>query len=220
MNAREMINVNNERRKYLSKENEKYYSDMLVYIRTSTISEKAGEELLLELLEHLIEAQKQGKTAEDVFGKHPKDYCERLIIGLPKPGWKERISFYLYISFLGVAWLLITDGVMNILLRTMNIQTKTMAPLPVMISFIGIAVIVMLIVKGLKWTVYAKHPYMLAGLIGGCVALFIASIAFLSSIEWFRLSSVRLSPYVTLAAAVIAFLLSFYFKKLDQRLSS
>ncbi|MFL0364078.1 DUF1129 family protein [Pseudobacillus sp. 179-B 2D1 NHS] len=221
MNAKEMVNVNNERRRCLSEENEKYYSDMLVYIRTSRIAEKAGEELLLELLEHLIEAQTQGKTAEDVFGKHPKDYCERLITGLPKPGWKERISFYLYISFLGAAWLLITDGIMNILLRTMNIQTKTMTLLPVMISFIGIAAIVMFIVRGVKWTVYAKRPVMIAGLIGVCVTLLVVSLAFLNSVEWFGVSlSAPLSPFVTLAAAVISFLISFYFKKLDQQLSS
>lgn len=40
MTAEEMIQVNNERRKQLNEENRKYYENMLVYLRLSSIPEK------------------------------------------------------------------------------------------------------------------------------------------------------------------------------------
>ena len=37
------------------------------------------EELLLEILDHLLEAQEDGKTAHDIFGEDLKAYCDELI---------------------------------------------------------------------------------------------------------------------------------------------
>ena len=73
MNVKEMVELNNQRRKLLTKENLKYYEDMLVYIRLSyDKSDQEIEEVLLELLDHLLEAQKEGRTAKEVFGRNPK----------------------------------------------------------------------------------------------------------------------------------------------------
>ncbi|WP_274447852.1 hypothetical protein [Priestia aryabhattai] len=41
MNAKELIKLNNKKRKELTKENEEYYDNLLVYIRTSvSVSEQ------------------------------------------------------------------------------------------------------------------------------------------------------------------------------------
>ena len=37
------------------------------------------EELLLEILDHLLEAQEDGKTAHNIFGEDLKAYCDELI---------------------------------------------------------------------------------------------------------------------------------------------
>ncbi|WP_347862474.1 hypothetical protein U0355_04750 [Salimicrobium sp. PL1-032A] len=58
MQKKEMIKSNNEKRKELTEENREYYEDMLLYIRLSySKSEQDMEEVLAELLDHLLEAQ-------------------------------------------------------------------------------------------------------------------------------------------------------------------
>jgi uncharacterized membrane-anchored protein len=98
MNAKDLIALNNEKRKQLNEHNRNYYGNMLVYIRSHLLlSEQQSEELLMELLDHLLEAQKHGKNAEDVFGKDPKAYCDELIRQLPK---EKKRNIYAFIGYL------------------------------------------------------------------------------------------------------------------------
>jgi uncharacterized membrane-anchored protein len=98
MNAKDLVVLNNEKRKQLNEHNRNYYTDMLVYIRSHLLlSEQQSEELLMELLDHLLEAQKHGKSAEDVFGKDAKAYCDELIRQLPK---EKKRNIYAFIGYL------------------------------------------------------------------------------------------------------------------------
>lgn len=93
MNAEQLAELNFEKRKELTKENLKYYEDMLLYIRLSyDKSEQETEEILSELLDHLLEAQKEGRTVKDVFGANPKKYADEIIGELPKMVTKERVK--------------------------------------------------------------------------------------------------------------------------------
>ena len=61
-------------------ENEKYYSDMLIYIRLQlSLSEQQSEEVLMEMLDHLLDGQHEGKSAQDIFGADPKGYADEII---------------------------------------------------------------------------------------------------------------------------------------------
>lgn len=94
MKAKAIIELNNDKRKELTPENLKYYEDMLVYIRLSyTKSEQETEEILLELLEHLLEAQGEGKSAREVFGEDPRQYADQIVGEIPQMVTKERVSF-------------------------------------------------------------------------------------------------------------------------------
>ena len=79
MTEKEMVKLNNEKRELLTTENEAAYGDMLIYLRLTSVPQKQMEELLLEILDHLLEAQKDGKTAHDIFGEDLKAYCDELI---------------------------------------------------------------------------------------------------------------------------------------------
>lgn len=93
MNKQVLIQSNNELRKRLTKENRKYFEDMLVYIRLSyDKSEQETEEILSEMLIHLLEAQENGKSAEAVFGSNPKLYADEIIGELPKMVTRERVK--------------------------------------------------------------------------------------------------------------------------------
>ena len=95
-----MVELNNQRRKLLTKENLKYYEDMLVYIRLSyDKSDQEIEEVLLELLDHLLEAQKEGRTAKEVFGRNPKEFADEIVGALPKLVTKEKIKYSFMIIF-------------------------------------------------------------------------------------------------------------------------
>ena len=56
---------------------------MLVYLRLSNVPEHQVEELLLEILDHLIEAQAENKNAYDIFGNDLQSYCDELIALYP-----------------------------------------------------------------------------------------------------------------------------------------
>lgn len=104
MKVKEMIQMNNQKRDELNEENLIYYEDMLLYIRSSLDkSEHDTEEILLELLEHLLQAQNEGKTANDVFGHNLKEYCQEIIEEIPKEKRKEQLRFATYITLISLA---------------------------------------------------------------------------------------------------------------------
>ena len=81
MNAAEMVELNNQLRKQLNEENAKYYENLLVYIRSQAFakSEQETEDIALEILQDILEAQKHQQTAEDYFGKQPKEVADELV---------------------------------------------------------------------------------------------------------------------------------------------
>ncbi|WP_428910916.1 DUF1129 family protein [Niallia sp. Krafla_26] len=101
MEAKKLIEENNQKREHLAKENLRYYEDMLIYIRfASNKSEQETEEILTELLDHLLEAQDEGKTAEQVFGENPRPIIDEIIGELPSLITKKRtLTFAMIIVY-------------------------------------------------------------------------------------------------------------------------
>ena len=85
MNEDQLAHENNELRKQLTKYNKKVYENILMYIRTSLRTSKETEEVLMEVLEHTIQAQKQGKDIHAVIGDNPKAYAKEITDALPYP---------------------------------------------------------------------------------------------------------------------------------------
>src|SRR5690625_17934 len=114
MKAKEIVQLNNEKRKQLNKENLKDYEDMLIYIRlTSTKSERQTEEILLELLDHALMAQKEGKTIRDIFGDDLKAYSQDLIDEIPEKTKKKQLKFTSRIILLFLAVSSLFHGIIN-----------------------------------------------------------------------------------------------------------
>ncbi|SFG48930.1 DUF1129 family protein [Sporolactobacillus nakayamae] len=112
ISLKQLVSNNNEKRKLLTKENENYYDDMLVYIRLkSKASEQESEEILMELLDHLIEGQKDGKTAAHIFGNDPKGYADELISELPKETFRTRLPFFSMLAGTFITWYLLGRGI-------------------------------------------------------------------------------------------------------------
>ncbi|SDS84053.1 Protein of unknown function [Paenibacillaceae bacterium GAS479] len=100
----ELIHENNRLRVNLNNENKQYYEEMILYIRTSDIGQHKAEELLLEILQHLLQAQTEGRSASQVFGSQPAEYCRELVKQLPKPRISERLSTIALILWASLTW--------------------------------------------------------------------------------------------------------------------
>lgn len=112
MKARELIEQNNKKRALLTEENEKYYTNLLLYIRTKlTLSEQQSEEVLMEMLDHLTEGQQDGKTAQEIFGDDPKGYADEIISHLPRENKRKSFIFVSEIAINLVGWFLIMRSI-------------------------------------------------------------------------------------------------------------
>lgn len=117
MQSDALIKLNNEKRKELNEENKKYYERLLLYVRlVLDKSEQETEEILMEMLDHILEAQEEGRTAADVFGDDPKGYANDIIGELPAMVTKKRVMYAAMglLYFLGVAVFL--NGFINTIL--------------------------------------------------------------------------------------------------------
>lgn len=95
-----LIKQNNQLRAQLTGENEKYYSDLLLYMRLNSFmkDQAAIESNLLEILQDIIDAQREGMTAEQYFGKNPHVLADELLHQVPK---KVGEVFKLVLYFVG-----------------------------------------------------------------------------------------------------------------------
>lgn len=70
---------------FLNPINEEYYGSLLVYIRGKSFfkDEKSLEGALFEILQDILDAQENGETAEEYFGKQPKEIADELLKETP-----------------------------------------------------------------------------------------------------------------------------------------
>jgi len=141
MNAQDMVELNNKKRELLTSENEAAYGDMLVYLRISNVPQQQMEELLLEILDHLIEAQAENKSAYDIFGNDLQSYCDELI------GFA--ISLLLAIQF-GI------DAIVSFFILTFGKNTEHFTPA---FSVPGTILSVSLIILGILLILYFLKRY-------------------------------------------------------------
>ncbi|WP_047981027.1 DUF1129 family protein [Ornithinibacillus contaminans] len=164
MISKDIIRLNNEMREKLTEENKKIYEDMLVYIRLNAKkSEQDTEEVLLEILEHLLEAQSADKTAYDVFGDDLKQYCDELIAEIPGEKQSKTLLFgsYLVFYFLGIIGILygvISYAIYQFFQKGSNEFTFSLGSgiTIVLIDLVLLFIFVKLVLKWMKSTMFRK----------------------------------------------------------------
>lgn len=109
-----------ERKKWLNESNLEYFSKMEYFIKTKQINKNRSEELLLELLEHIIIAQKEERLAEEEFGVDPIAYSKELIENIPSEKRKFSIKSKVY-GFFGFMFMFyLISGLFSIINVTEN----------------------------------------------------------------------------------------------------
>lgn len=155
MKIKQLIKENNEKRKQLTKENEAYYEQLLVYIRSSFFKEeRATEELLYEMLDHILLAQKDGKNAQDVFGKEPKQLADELIETLPKEQPKKILAFFGEIMMMLVGIYFTIVGI-----PAMFSNEDNTLYLGSFLLTIGVLIIGMLVIVGVTLNLFKKEAF-------------------------------------------------------------
>ncbi|MFK9093203.1 DUF1129 family protein [Bacillus salipaludis] len=124
--AKQLIEINNRKRSELTPENEKYYSDFLIYIRLQLfLSEQQSEEILMEILDHIIDGQNDGKTASVIFGDDPKEFADEIIQQIPNEKKKNMVRFFSGIAFNLLGLLIIMRGIIVFILSFFkDVNTK------------------------------------------------------------------------------------------------
>ncbi|MDM5429522.1 DUF1129 family protein [Bacillus mycoides] len=156
MKAKDMVELNNKKRELLTPENEAAYGDMLVYLRLSNVPEQKLEELLLEILDHLIEAQAENKNAYDIFGNDLRSYCDELISALPTQTKLEQTSL---IGFVISLLLAIQFGIDALVSTFILIFGKNIVQLSPAFSIPGTTLFVSLIILGILFILYLLKRY-------------------------------------------------------------
>lgn len=125
MNVKQLIEANNRKRNMLTPENEEYYSDMMIYIRLQlTLSEQKTEEILMELLDHILDGQRDRKTAKEIFGEDAKAYADEIIQQLPKEDKRAIFPFLTGIAVKIISVFLMIRGVVFLIISPfINVET-------------------------------------------------------------------------------------------------
>ncbi|MFI3914261.1 hypothetical protein VBG69_08655 [Carnobacterium maltaromaticum] len=91
-----LIKQNNELRENLTKENKVFYEDLLVYMRTAGFlyDDLEIESSLMQILQDIMLAQKDGESAENYFGKNPKEIVDEMIQSMDKISIKAFIKLF------------------------------------------------------------------------------------------------------------------------------
>jgi uncharacterized membrane-anchored protein len=189
LEAKQLIQMNNKNRTGLTPENEKYYDDFLIYIRLQlTVSAQQSEEVLMEILDHLLEEQQEGKSAKMIFGEDPKAFADEIIENLPGEKKRDAIMFVssLALNLLGI--FLIMRGMMLGLISLFKDVSDVVYPVTSGIialsilcsSLLGVVVIFRIISKSLfQENDTKKKDSLKAGMFGVLAMGFILSLTYL-----------------------------------------
>lgn len=215
MNTTEMTKRNNERRELLNKENLKVYEDAMIYIRLNARSEYATEGILLELLEHLIEAQEHGKSAQDVFGDNLHAYCDALIADIPrqsKQSWLLEISRYITILFGGLFAVYTVVQLLAYFIPSLKMESISLLPFLVILAVGAITVLVVL--YALKVSIFGTKSWFILGIL-----VYIAAVGgyAYSTILFKGIWTVPINFWSCLAVTIVMILLHQLFKRLSSK---
>ncbi|MFS0782015.1 DUF1129 family protein [Bacillus sp. 1P06AnD] len=113
----DLVQLNKEKRELLLPDNKQLYEEFVVYIRSDLrIDDQAAEELLMDLLDHLLDAQREGGSGKALFGNYPKQYADELIAALPTEKKRDVLFFVTSQVFMLLSLFSLINGAVLLLL--------------------------------------------------------------------------------------------------------
>lgn len=221
LTVKKMIDLNNEKRELLTPKNKEYFENMLVYIRSNGFfrDEKATEELLLEMLEHLLEAQKEGKSAEEVFGKTPKELADEINQSLPKEPIKNVLEFCFEILLTFFGWFLIPVGIFTYFFKDKYVEVHIGSILLYAFSLTNFFIIsVLFILSMLRNSAFKneKHKKRKSWILGLILGLLIFSVVIILNMNKSFGPKIEINSYTILGLGCFFLLASYLLRKMRE----
>lgn len=175
----------------------------------------------MEILDHLIEAQAEGKTAQEVFGKDPIHYAEELIKQLPNERKRHIFWFFTGIAVNIIGYVLIFRGVLLLLLGNFtkvhdDLPLGTISIIALLIVLFIISVVSFILRRTRKSLVKGSSTFKESLFAGGYAAVnmgvFLLIIYTLPEIGW----TIHLSAWTSILIETIVWGLMFFINKMEK----
>lgn len=182
--ARILRNENNKFEEKLSKETNDVLTDIVVYIRSTSISEYDQERVRRDIDEMLFEGERRGMSAAEIIGDDYKAFCDAVMCEVPKLSKAQRVMTAVQEVLAGVIVLLAIWTVFSPIIQLIKKEPWYLLPLRLsdLITATVIVAAAVLTVVYITKNVFTPKP---AALIAGFVlaaAIGIAGILFCSDI--------------------------------------
>lgn len=182
--ARILRNENNRFEEKLSKETNDVLTDIVVYIRSTSISEYDQERVRRDIDEMLFEGERRGMSAAEIIGDDYKAFCDAVMCEVPKLSKAQRVMTAVQEVLAGVIVLLAIWTVFSPIIQLIKKEPWYLLPLRLsdLITATVIVAAAVLVAVYITKNVFTPKP---AALIAGFVlaaAIGIAGILFCSDI--------------------------------------
>lgn len=150
---------NNKNDKLLSKENTLIMTDIVVYMRSSDLSDYDIEVIRRELYGMIYEAQLRNKSASQVIGDDYKSFCEELMKSGREKGAYEKFLERAYIGVVGIGVLFAIEFVFSGFIFELFIHRNV--SMPISAGFL-VSTIMIIIAALLIYWFFTKHSFELS----------------------------------------------------------
>lgn len=89
--AKALRNLNNKTEMQMSAESNEVYTDMVVYLRSSSLTLFQQEQIRRDLIDMILDGEQRGETIDRIFGGDYKAVCDEIIAGFPPKTLKDKI---------------------------------------------------------------------------------------------------------------------------------
>ncbi|AAK76899.1 DNA-binding ferritin-like protein (Dps family) [Clostridium acetobutylicum] len=143
-----MIKKNYEMSKKLNEANDKVYTNILCYIRVSSLDAKEKEEIISDILEMFLRCQAEEKSIDELIGNDYKSFCDSIIESAGENKFsKENIKETLYIIINGIFILLSINFIFDYVPRA--IKYRSIVNYKLGVSFLLTTTMILLIAFGI-----------------------------------------------------------------------
>lgn len=111
--AKELLKKNNIAEKAIFDENNEIYTNMIVYLRGSDLTDYNQEVVREDIIELIIDGQQRGDDIQKVMGGRYKEICDEIVKAMPIKTKKDKVMEFLE-GFLNTLWIL---GVIAIIIN-------------------------------------------------------------------------------------------------------
>ena len=127
--ARILRNENNKFEEKLSKETNDVLTDIVVYIRSTSISEYNQERVRRDIGEMLFEGERRGMSAAEIIGDDYKAFCDAVMCEVPKLSKAQRVMTAVQEVLAGVIVLLAIWTVFSPIIQLIKKEPWYLLPL-------------------------------------------------------------------------------------------